>query len=110
MKKVFLILAACFSLQCVYSESVHAGSIKEVLLDHQEAVAVYLYGSPDIDAVKFKDSQFTKAELPAAKIAIQSTVTVYSPKQNQFVDIVCKSEFAEVSERNFRIIETKCSK
>ena len=110
MKNILLILAACFSLQCVYSKSVHAGSIKEVLLDHQEAVATYLYGSPDIDAVKFKDSQFTKAVLPQATIAIQSIVSVYSPKLNQFVDIVCKSEFQEISERNFKIIETKCSK
>lgn len=103
MKKILITLAACFSLQ-----SVMAGSIKEVLLDHQEAVAVYLCGSPDIDAVKFKNTQFSKAQLPDAKIAIESTVSVYNPQTKQFIDLVCRSEFREVSERNFQIIHTQC--
>lgn len=92
----------------VGSLSAGAGVIKELLLEHQEAVSLQLFGHTELDRVDFVSTDFTPATHPAAKVALKSVVNVFVPERAQWSKVTCESQFRELAPRRFELIETSC--
>lgn len=100
------VISVCLLLA---SLSVQAGAIKELLIEHQEAVAFELFGHTDIDSVEFVSTDFTPATLAGATVALKSVVLVYSATTGDYENVTCVGQFKQVAPRSFTLIETVCN-
>lgn len=92
----------------VGSLTAQAGVIKELVLEHQEAVSMRLFGHTELDRVDFVSTDFTRATNPEAKVALKSVVNVFVPEWAQWSKVTCESQFRELAPRRFELIETSC--
>lgn len=85
-----------------------AGVMKDLVLEHQESVAMVLYGVPDIDMLEIRKTDFVRPTLADAKVALESVVMVYVPRAGENEEVLCVSEFQELAPRRFKLLQTRC--
>lgn len=111
MSKVLrLLLASCFLIGGLsVTRLTLAGGIKDVLFQHLEAVAEYLYGESDTESLQYRNPQFVPAAM-GFQLAIQSEVQIYDSKLKAFRWITCATQFLEKTSGRYSPASTSCEK
>lgn len=95
------------SLLLTFSFSTDAGRMKDLFIDHQDAVLEHLGEQSYIDTWSFTNTRFVKAS-PGADLAIESTVSTYVHELNKKTSLTCTTEFYRVNEDRYDISFVGC--
>jgi len=101
MKTLFVAMTLLFSTLAF------AGKMKDLQLQHMEAVSQHLWGEPDSELAQTRNTRFVKA-LPGYFLAIATEVYIFSPKVDDYRWITCTTQFNKVSADDYKVTLVTC--
>lgn len=89
------------------SEKAQAGRMKDLHLQHMEALAQHLFGSYDTDLLETRNTKFVPAGA-GFFVAVSSEVSLYSWRHDTFLWIPCVTQFEKTVTDDVTVKKVSC--